>query len=212
MEYEHGHIKHHGITNTHWHKSRPHSAYNSDHTQQYSLQNSWCGSASLSHTTPLHLSLSLSLSRSHHPIYLPPPCLNILYLSSLTPLHRDASLWIRQLYLNTTAPIEASKHTPLQGCTGTEGCFIARRAVTHAWLPISLFIIWCEKLITIFLTNVQSTASACLRRGLTCTQETIQSSICCCINTRIHAHVNVTWSRRRLAASGKGETSGRASV
>lgn len=32
----------------------------------------------------------------------------------------------------------------------TEGCFIARRAVTHAWLPISLFIIWCEKLIIFF--------------------------------------------------------------
>ncbi len=92
------------VLKIHWHKSRPHSAYNSNHTQQYSLENNWCGSARLSHTTP-------SISLSHHPIYLPPPCLTILCLSSLTPLHRDAPLWIRQLYLNTTAPRSQQTHS-----------------------------------------------------------------------------------------------------
>lgn len=132
------------ITSANWNKSKPHSAYNSDHTQQYSLHNSWCGSAKLSHTTPLHLSLFLS-SPHLHPSPMPQYLISLIFDSS-----PSGCALLNQTAISERNSTSKPANTLHSRGAHTEGCFIAQRAVTHAWLPISLFIIWCEKLIIFF--------------------------------------------------------------
>jgi len=177
------------ITSANWNKSKPHSAYNSDHTHNsihcrtvdVDLQD-W-----VTLPPPSPLSLSLSLSSPH---LLPCLCLNISFLSSLTPLHRDVPFWIRQLYPNAI-PLKPANTLRSRGAH-TEGCFIARRAVTRDFLLLCFYLM---REVNHHLLNVQSTTRKKLFREAFAV-----------------AHMIITWSRRRLAASGKGKASGRASV
>lgn len=83
--------------------------------------------------------LSLSLSRSHHPIYFPPRA-SISHISRLWRSSLPGCALLNQTAISECNSTSKPANTLRSRGAHTEGCFIAWRAVTRAWLPISLFL------------------------------------------------------------------------